>query len=210
MEQSPRFIQASHTTEWKDRIPHLLDWIHEASNPYFSWLCGDEAKARSFLLSGMQSSNSELSLSRMTVLFERSVAIGVYIGTPGPELNVCRRQDLLRLAKLFNSDGMSKLRERLASARGLFCAVDADEFYLSRIGVAPSSRGRGYGKELLEHFISAGQARGFRRFRLDVCKECSAAISGYRSAGFSVTSEAKVDCVEMSYYSMSLLASSSV
>ena len=59
---------------------------------------------------------------------------------------------------------------------------------LLRLGVLPSAQGQGYGRKLLEHVIALGKDT-----MLTVLKENARALHLYKSAGFSIVGELRVD-----------------
>ena len=59
---------------------------------------------------------------------------------------------------------------------------------LLRLGVLPSMQGRGYGRKLLEHVVALGKDT-----MLTVLKENTRALHLYRSVGFSIVGELRVD-----------------
>jgi [ribosomal protein S18]-alanine N-acetyltransferase len=61
-----------------------------------------------------------------------------------------------------------------------------DRCELRRIGVIPSARGRGLGRDLLAAVIAHARAAGCVRVELEVAADNLAALALYRAAGFTV------------------------
>lgn len=166
-------------------VQFTLPWVHEAGNPYFDWLFGGAAAAHEVLNEWMIRPSSEVSVRRISILTSPADAAGGFLALAGDELARARRADTLATLK----EKVPGLRDRLAEARGLFSPVEPDEYYLSKIGVAPEFRSTGMGRRLLREFLDAGQSAGFRRFRLDVSADNDRAVALYRAAGFRVAAQ---------------------
>ncbi len=74
-----------------------------------------------------------------------------------------------------------------------------DGVYIRAVGIVPSQRGKGYGRQLLAAAVQRALKEGARRFELDVATENAQALSLYTSCGFR---ETKV----YDYYSVPLTA----
>lgn len=64
-------------------------------------------------------------------------------------------------------------------------AIVFDACELRRIGVSPSARGKGVGRDLLLAVIAHARASGCDRVELEVAAQNSAALALYRAAGFA-------------------------
>jgi ribosomal protein S18 acetylase RimI-like enzyme len=58
---------------------------------------------------------------------------------------------------------------------------------MKRLYVAPSHRGRGVGKLLVERIVRRGEQKGYRRMVLDTLPEMTGALTLYRQRGFVET-----------------------
>lgn len=183
-------------------IAQLLPWLHEASNPYWDWLWGSPAEALAQLKEWLDRPSSGLSEKRVVCLSEGGRVVGGYIALPGWEFHICRKSDLLELMINLRRNPREGVMARMRQARSLFGGVAEDEFYLSRVGVMPSERGRGVGRRLIEMFLQDGRDRDFKRFRLDVSADNDRAIRVYRTAGFVVAREAAIPGTPIHYCSM--------
>lgn len=175
---------ASTATADERDIPAALPWVHAAGLPYFDWLVGGRSAALRILDQWMRRPSSELFIGRV-VLLDGHHPVGGFIGMPGSHLLACRLQDALAVASATPPERRAALALKLRCGRELFAQVDPEDFHLSRMGVVTEARRRGYGRAILREFIDAGASRGFRRFTLDVSADNSAAITLYRSAGFT-------------------------
>ncbi len=180
-------------------------WLYEASNPYWEWLWGSASTAMARFQDWQRRPNSELSSTQIVCLKEADRDLGCYLALTGPDLHDRRKADLHALLNCLRRDPSASMIMRLRQARELFPNVAENEFYLSRIGVAPLARGRGVGRNLLELFLEDGRKRGFKHFRLDVSAENNHAIQLYRGAGFAVSSESSIPETPISYCSMTAI-----
>ncbi len=78
--------------------------------------------------------------------------------------------------------------------------VAADSFYLARIAVRESSRGLGYGRNLLHDFEAQSLAHGRAKVSLHVRSNNDGAIRFYRSAAYEIISS-----TGLGYYTMQKL-----
>ena len=194
---------------WQDRsierwIAETLPWIHEAGNPYYDWLFGGAAEAESALAEWMRRPSSEVFVGRVRLLVDDGRAVGGFIALPGSELADCRRTDAVATVQAVRPGERGSVLARMRSARGLFTSISAQEFYLSKMGVAPGHRGAGHGATIVRQYLEVGATLGFRRFRLDVWDGNRAAVRLYRAAGFRVLRESSIDQGRMTYLDMAL------
>lgn len=201
---SPREASDTERAHFEVRIAHALPWIHEASNPYWDWLWGSPTEARAQLREWLSRPNSELSAQHVVCLSEGDRIVGGYIALPGREVQACRKADLLALMNYLRRNARESMIARMRQARSLFASVAENEFYLSRMGVASSARGRGVARRLVEMFLQQGRAAGFNQFRLDVAVDNERAIRLYRAAGFAVASDSGIAGTPIRYCAMAM------
>jgi ribosomal protein S18 acetylase RimI-like enzyme len=185
-------------------IQVTLPWVHAASQPYADWLLGDGAAAREMLERWMRHPASEVFIGRVVVLVDDARQVGGFIAVSGAELAVCRTHDALAAVAASGPEDRSSLLARMRLGSALFPAAAADELYLSRIGVYPEARGRGYGRAIVYEHLRRGIRDGFRRFSLDVCSDNLFAIELYRSVGFRPERRHDVRELGMTYMRMVL------
>jgi ribosomal protein S18 acetylase RimI-like enzyme len=182
-------------------IPSVLPWVLEAGDPLFGWLLGERALAAR-IERWMRRPSSEVAIGRTTVGQIEDVLIGGYVAVDGAALPTCRIADAV--ASLADTDEVDALRARMEACRELFKPVSADDFYLSKLGLLPMYRGRGFARRLVKRFIEHGRALGFDRFRLDVFARNDRAIELYRLSGFQVVSVGIVSGTPLEYLAMAL------
>jgi ribosomal protein S18 acetylase RimI-like enzyme len=183
-------------------LPEVLPWVHEAGNPYFDWVFGGPDQARRTLGDWMQRNSSEVSLTRVVLLLEAEAPLGGFISMGGGELLLCRKADTLAVLNEPDKTRKAELSSRLEATRGLFPLVGADQYYLSKVGIAAYARGQGLGRVLTEAYLERGRSAGFTRFRLDVCSENQPALRLYTSLGFRVVSESVSDEAKLRYLAL--------
>lgn len=170
-------------------------WVHDASNPYWDWLWGSSAEAPLQVVKWIERSTSEIAAERIVVVRDESSILGGYIAMAGADLQRCRRADFLTLANYARSSKDADILSRIRQAGLVFGPVSDDSYYLSRIGVQNSARGKGLGRMLMESYLETGRASGFINFILDVSSDNRQAIELYRRMGFVITGTAEpTDC----------------
>jgi ribosomal protein S18 acetylase RimI-like enzyme len=122
----------------------------------------------------------------------------------GTDLSLCRKADTLALIRDWLPSDRESIVRRIRESVGLFHVPDAGDYYLSKIGLLPQARRKGFGRMLLEGFLERGAAAGFTRFMLDVSADNALALRLYMSAGFRVVSESQHPSGTMTYLSMIL------
>jgi ribosomal protein S18 acetylase RimI-like enzyme len=191
----------------RDRfLPELVPLVHEAGNPYFDWIFGGASRARKELSRWMQRPSSEVALARTTVLPDGKAVAGAYIALAGDQLRRCRTADAVALIASMRDEERHELRARLHAARGLFAPVDPGDWYLSKLAVHASFRGRGLGRELVSAYREAGENAGFQAFRLDVSHDNAAAIALYLAKGFRIAHDGWSADGSVRYLGMRLVA----
>jgi ribosomal protein S18 acetylase RimI-like enzyme len=95
-------------------------------------------------------------------------------------------QDLTELHMFAPPSGRLALVMHGSELVGMGCLKSiGDELgEIKRMYVRPQFRGRGIGRELLEHLVQQAKTIGFRHLRLDSTKFMDIALSLYRSFGF--------------------------
>jgi ribosomal protein S18 acetylase RimI-like enzyme len=191
-------------TETGRLIARALPWIHEASNPYADWFFGERRCAREVIAEWMARPSSELSIGRSILAFEHDELRGCLIGLGGEDLRRCRAEDLKAVCNILGSgqEAESVLRLLLEASHRLFPPVEDKHFYVSRVGVDPAMRGRGFGREIVEAAIDKARKEGFERVRLDVCADNHRAIHLYESMGFEVVARSASAQAAMAYAAM--------
>lgn len=198
--KSFRFVNGH--SEPEKYISKALPLIHEAGNPYFDLVFGGREAALRTIASWMRRASSEISISRMSLLLVGDRSAGGFIALGGAELALCRKADTRAILKEADSQRRSDLIARMEAVRGLFPRVASDEFYLSKLAVAPDFRRKGLGRRMVSEYLSVGRAAGFRRFKLDLWTENGGALQLYESLGFKVVRESVSVELDVKYFSM--------
>ncbi|MFC1782207.1 GNAT family N-acetyltransferase [Planctomycetota bacterium] len=190
--------------ESKHYTSEILTGIHEAGNPYYDWFFGGHDSAQKILGKWMARTTSEVSITRVKVLFDGDRPVGGLLCLSGAELLTCRKADMLALMKEMKPGGTFNLEERFAAARTLFPRVEPDVLYLSKIWTNSNLRGEGRGREILREFLEMGRTTGFRLFQLDVSADNRRAIRLYQSYGFQIIKKSSLAQANLEYLSMKL------
>jgi ribosomal protein S18 acetylase RimI-like enzyme len=189
----------------EELIERALPWLVAASEPYLSFLCGDFIEPAQLLRRLAAMPGSEYWLGGARLLVEESGApAGGYIAMPGVAVAGRRQHDFGMFLRLFPRQAFAHLREAVAAAATLFAPVDAEAWYLSKIGVLPGRAGQGYGRALLRDCLQQAAANGHRRCRLDVAGDNEAAAALYCEAGFHCMHEGASPGGGLRYRGMSL------
>lgn len=182
-------------------VLHALPWILEAGNPYYRELLG-MAGSVSVLEAWMHRASSEVSIRRVQFLVCDSQLAGGFIALGGAELRKARKADGIALMTGVRTEGRSALMNRLTNLAHLFAPVADDEYYLSKLWLAPQFRGKHLGGLLLGRYIEEGLRLGYTRYRLDVHTENETAIRCYRSVGFVICGSTTSKDGRLGYYLM--------
>jgi ribosomal protein S18 acetylase RimI-like enzyme len=180
----------------------MVPWVHEAGNPTFDWFFGGRENARRVLTQRMALPSSEVSIRRMTALFEDNQPIGGFIALDRRELERARRNDIMSSLRGLDEAGRRGFLDRVAAVGALQLPIEDDQFYLSMMGVRELLRGGGRGRILLREFLAQGRKAGFRRFRLEVRAENAPAIRLYTSEGFKRIFKASNEIVGLTLVTM--------
>jgi ribosomal protein S18 acetylase RimI-like enzyme len=183
-------------------VPALLGWLYEAGNPFYEWFFSELVDGPRTVGGWMLRPSSEVSLSRIELLVDGDVPVGGFVALGGDELLACRRADALALMTSVAREAWGRVEQKATIARELFPPVESDDYYLSKMGVVPERRGRGHGAAIAAEYVEAGVRHGFRRFRLDVWAENSAAIRLYESLGFETIAESTSERAGLTYRAM--------
>ena len=178
-----------------------LSWLVEAGNPYYPMLLG-MADSTSMLETWMRRASSEVSIRRVQFLVCDSQFAGGFIALSGAELRKARKADSIALLTAVRAEDRSALIDRLTNLADLFAPVADDEYYLSKLGLAPQFRRKGLGGLLIARYIEEGLRLGYTRYRLDVQMDNEPAIRCYRSAGFVICGRIESKDSRLGYYSM--------
>jgi GNAT superfamily N-acetyltransferase len=115
-----------------------------------------------------------------------AAANGVRLDDPEQVIEQYRRSFRRELPNLLGPRGRL-LVARLGGAAvgvGALKPVDADTAEIKRMYVAPSARGRGIGRALMQRLLAEARAEGFRVARLETANFMTEAHALYRSLGF--------------------------
>ena len=171
-------------------IDDLAPGLHEAGNPYLDWLFGDPETALHAVCGWLRRDSSELSVRRVTVLERDERLAGAFVGVDGADMPACARADGVAALEAVGREGRAGFLRRARSAAGLRRPVEADQWLLSKLWVAPGERGAGLGRLLVREFVAAGERRGLPRCRVDARADDTPVLRLYESEGFEQRSVA--------------------
>lgn len=183
-------------------LQSIVDGVHGAGNPWYDYLFGSGDAARATLAQWVRRPSSEVYAGRCVLLKIADACAGGMLAMTGAELTRCRRSDGIALLMKTPAGERRLVEHRLTNARDLFGEAAADEYYLSKVWVHPSERGRGFGARLVEAFLEAGHRAGCHSYRLDVCSSNSGAKRIYEQLGFTTLSRSKSSDGALAYESM--------
>ena len=87
---------------------------------------------------------------------------------------------------------VAELNGEVLGGGGIFPThnLPADTVELVKLYLLPAARGRGVGKDLIDHCLQAARANGYARVYLETTEELTQAIPLYEKLGFSYLPEA--------------------
>jgi ribosomal protein S18 acetylase RimI-like enzyme len=200
-----QLIEGASRTSDARVISAAVEWVIEAANPYLEWLVDGRDRATEAVAEMFMRADSELSLGQMRLLVVDGECVGGYIAMDGTTLARSRRADMMFLLGRAGAE-RDGLVSRIKESRDVFPAVRPEEWYLSKIGVDTGSRGRGFGRDLLESYLDVGAELGYSAFRLDVCEANERAVALYAGRGFETVRTAEIRPLGVTYLSMVLQA----
>ena len=190
------------TMDEKNINQSILPWIKAAGNPYYDWFFQDPETSKKFIRLWMKNPQSEIFIVRIHALFVDDQIAGGFIALDGENLFKCRKADTKYLITKSNLEQRKKIILRLSLSEGLFPTVSKDEYYLSKIGINASFKGKGYGSLLMDKYLEQGVKNGLNKYRLDVFAENQIAIECYEKYGFKIDDETTTKNGELKYFSM--------
>lgn len=185
-----------------------LDLELQASGPYARFVYRDADYARSLSASLLQRGCGEIAAPYGKILVGADgAAIGMAAWLTGKELRRARLQTTMVISAsgLLRDDPSVGPRMRAAS-KTLLTVAD-DHFYLSRIAIAASRRRQGWGRWLMQRFLSAAVEAQAARAVLEVAMDSEDALRLYRGCGFleigTFTADDPVTASRLQYVHMS-------
>jgi ribosomal protein S18 acetylase RimI-like enzyme len=167
-------------------IPYAFPWILAAGQPFYDWFCGGRDVAERTVAMWMKQPSSEVSIQRVQIFQSGSDIAGGIIGLGGTELKKARMADTGTFYATLDVRSRGALIERLSQSAQAFAPVADDEYYVSKMGIAQSFRGKGLGKALVEHHLDQGNALGYTKFRADVHTENEPSLRSFLAVGFEI------------------------
>ncbi len=125
-------------------MEEIVAGVLEAGNPYFEYLFGGAAEARSALQESVRRPTSEVYAGRATLLLDRGEVVGGVIAMPGAEARRCRLADAAALHLRARGAARARMVARIEKVKGLFAPIEKDDWYASKLWVRPDLRGKGY------------------------------------------------------------------
>ena len=140
-----------------------------------------------------QIAHSDLSVVGICAINSSNEIMGWAMGSPHPDrINSSLRKPLPWFAAQMFRVMFTRPLVLLQLVSSVFSSsaeteMDSDEIELTYIGVAPSQRGKGLGKKLLNAFVESSSSNGYRSVVLSVETDNSDAIALYERSGFKIT-----------------------
>jgi ribosomal protein S18 acetylase RimI-like enzyme len=165
-------------------IAEAASWIYSMDVNFYKLFSHDRLLLQNCIQQLCLEVGSEFFPSRF--FRKRGVLVGFVTIFPGSEV-FARRIHVLKALMALSSDHalIKKKLQDFAAARG---TVEPDSLYLSKIYVAPGSRGTGISQVLLQEFISAAITAG-TRMTLHVERTNLKAIAIYERSEFAVSAQ---------------------
>jgi len=186
METPIRFFSGKEFPDPAALIPRALPWILAAGQPYYDWLCGGHEATERAVAMWLRQASSEIFIERIQFLQCGAKIAGGIIGLPGAELKRARTADISSYWETLEPPARKILIDKLSRIQGTFAPVADDEYYASKMGLAPSFFGKGLSRVLLERCLEQGSALGFTKFRADVQIENQPSLRCFLSRSFEV------------------------
>jgi len=163
----------------------------EASKPYNNFVYGNDEQAYQLRRLLLQAGVSEFGSPYARLMLDDGRVTGMIACLTGKQLLQVRMKGALALRKA----GVltPELQDRLRLAGQTLIKPNADDFYLSRIAIAPGLRGQGAGSFLMNYFEDEARTHNCARLTLEVNALDEPAVRFYCRHKFSELSRLKVN-----------------
>lgn len=175
-------IRAQPTAE---HSAHFASLGQIASDDYFSILFGSRAKA--VLESMFRRSDNDNSHLYTTFLLDDEAIAGMLHAYPAGDAQALARRTAwlyLRFARWQAPRALTVATRMSGVLDFLGGNLRPEDFYIAMLALYPSSRGRGFGKRLLEEAERKAHERGCTRLTLDVEASNTVARAVYAAVGY--------------------------
>lgn len=170
-----------------DDAPLAAAVIHLAMGAFGDYLFGPNARQAEIALMRLFSADAgRFGYSRASVVEKNRQALGLMLAFPGAEMESLTWPLVRSLPRAFGWSVFGFVSRALAFIHAR--EAEADEFYVSVIGVLPAAQGQGLGKRLLLHADAQARALGLSKVSLIVSPENHAAQRLYARNGFKIVS----------------------
>lgn len=184
------------TPEWRsgdtvlgdDRLlDEIAEGVHAAGNPFFDWIFGGAEEAGAAMRGWVRRPTSEVYAGRARLLFDGGVLAGGLIGLSGAQCKAARMADAAALLARARAEARPAVLARLARTKGLFVALEDDDWYVSKLWVSRALRGRakGYALQLARAALSP-PGPGYRRRLAEAWAGNAPALRIYEHIGCTI------------------------
>jgi len=165
-------------------IHPVLRWIVDAEEPFASWFYQGRLAAEVAVEERLRRTSSELWIGGITQMLCGDQHVGGFVAMRGNMLRKCGALDILNYVQRLPSNHRVRAIEQIRRSFAPFPPVEDDVFFLSRLGMDPSFRGRGLSLHLVERFKADAMRARASCCQLNVFAENLPAVGLYHKAGF--------------------------
>ena len=164
----------------------LITLAAAASSTYDSFVYDDPAQAKATQELLFQSGASEFSPPFASLVFDDGELTAMAAAMMANQVASSRMRAAMALSRAPWFTRTSNVRRRSQLAGRTFFLLEASDFYISRIAVEATARGKGYASSLLNQIESEAREAAATRLTLDVSPDKEAAIRLYTRLGFEL------------------------
>lgn len=165
----------------KESLKSLVTPIFEMDEQYYSVFRAEDCAFECVMVDLINNSLSDIGGGFCYV--DDETILGFYCAY---DINSQKQKQLYSLSKLIClSKSIPEAKKQAHLFKELLSPLMADCYYLSKIFVEPSTRGKGVAQKLLSHYYSEAQRQEFAYAGLHV-KKSNKAVSLYKKEGFEI------------------------
>ena len=159
--------------------------IYQSSHELFLYMLGNEETALGILTKLCHFPGGHFGYDFTTLAIENDAIVGAYVGYDAEQLAAEESRGSWQLMKSTPLKKWLRLAKDVGPTLANYIPPPSDgAYYINNITVHDDYRGKGYGRDLIQHAIDRAKSYGYRCVELDVTEDNHRAIGFYHHIGF--------------------------